>query len=170
MCGVLVRCMHSSLVRALLFAARAALLACVGGLAVMLQRDTIGGTCVTAQTTAGHPKRHTPRRRAGPRARTNNTRTVAHEQGPKQPATTRNTPRARGEAETNKATHTAPNSPECNRIKSMRLHPDTRERSNRSTAPTATTEAPGKPPGTRHATWPQAIPAAHAPHRGALPY
>ena len=51
-----------------------------------------GGTDVTA----GNAERHAPRRRAGPRARTNNTRTGAHEQGPKQPVTTRNTQRARG--------------------------------------------------------------------------
>ena len=41
--------------------------------------------------------------------------------------------------------HSAPNSPECNRMKRTRLHPDTRETSNNSTAPTATPEAPGKP-------------------------
>ena len=62
----------------------------------VVQRDAIVGIGVTAQTTAGNPKRHTPRRRAGrPRARTNNIRTEAHAQGPKQPATTRNTQRAR---------------------------------------------------------------------------
>ena len=38
-----------------------------------LQKDAIVGTGVTAQTAAGDPKRHTPGRRAGPRARTNNT-------------------------------------------------------------------------------------------------
>ena len=41
----------------------------------------------------------------------------------------------------------------------MRPHPDTRERSEKSTAPTATAEAPGKPPGTRSATWPPAAAA-----------
>ena len=39
----------------------------------MLQRDATAGIGVTAQTTAGNPKRHTPRQRAGPRARTNHT-------------------------------------------------------------------------------------------------
>ena len=56
-----------------------------------LQRDEIVGKGVTAQTTAGNPKRHTPRRKASPRARTNGARTGAHKQGPKQPATRRNT-------------------------------------------------------------------------------
>ena len=32
----------------------------------VLQRDAIVGVSVTAQATAGNPKRHTPRRRAGP--------------------------------------------------------------------------------------------------------
>ena len=49
------------------------------------------GKGVTAQTTAGNPKRHTPRRKASLRARTNNARTGAHKQGPKQPTATRNT-------------------------------------------------------------------------------
>ena len=40
----------------------------------VLQRDAIVGIGVTAQATAGNPKRHTPRRRAGPQARTNNTK------------------------------------------------------------------------------------------------
>ena len=111
---------------------------------VTKQRDAIGGISVKAQRTAGNPKRHTPRRRAGPRARTN-TRTGAHEQGPKQPATTRNTQRARGGGNKQSNTHGA-QQPWLQPNKSMRLHPDTRERSNRSTAPTATTEAPGKPP------------------------
>ena len=42
----------------------------------LLQGDAIGGTGITAQTTAGNPKRHTPRRRAGPRERTNNTKNL----------------------------------------------------------------------------------------------
>ena len=48
-----------------------------------------------------------------------------------------------GAAETKQ--HTAPNSPKRNLTNSVRLHPDTRERSIKSTAPTATAEAPGKP-------------------------
>ena len=40
--------------------------------------------------------------------------------------------------------HTAPNSPKRNLTNSMRLHPDTRERSNKSTAAIAATETPGK--------------------------
>ena len=43
--------------------------------------------------------------------------------------------------------------------KSMRPLPDTRDRSNKSTAPTATTEAPCKAPGAPDATWPQAAAA-----------
>ena len=54
-------------------------------------RDEMVGKGVTVQTTAGNPKRHTPRQKASPRARTNDARTGAHKQGPKQPATTRNT-------------------------------------------------------------------------------
>ena len=63
----------------------------------------------------------------------------------------------------------------------MRLYPDTRERSNRSTAPTATTVAPGKPPApetppgpgrhcqSRHHTNYTTTPTIHhAPHRRAL--
>ena len=66
---------------------------CVGmsGPDCVLQRDEIVGKGVAAQTTAGNPERHTPRRKASPRARTNDARTGAHKQGPKQPATTRNT-------------------------------------------------------------------------------
>ena len=63
-------------------------------------------------------------------------RTAAHEQGPKKPATARSTQRAlerTGAAEMQQ--HTAPNSPERNRIKSMRLRPDTRERSRRAQRP-----------------------------------
>ena len=41
--------------------------------ASVLQSDAIVGIRVTAQATVGNPKRHTPRRRASPRARTNNT-------------------------------------------------------------------------------------------------
>ena len=41
-----------------------------------------------------NPKRHTPIRTGVPRERTNNARTGAHKQGPKQPAMTRNTQRA----------------------------------------------------------------------------
>ena len=110
---------------------------------IQLQRDEIMGKGVTAQATAGNPKRHTSRRQASPRARTNDARTGAQKQGLKQPATTRNTkhalrwreqkngstrtrpqtagdakkhPTPTGAAETNKATHTAPKSPECNQI------------------------------------------------------
>ena len=61
----------------------------------MLQRDEIDGKRVTAQTRVGNPKRHTPRRKASPRVRTNDARTGAHKQGPKQPATTRNTEQGR---------------------------------------------------------------------------
>ena len=64
--------------------------------AQLLRLFVTGGTGVTAQTTAGNLKRHTPRWRASPRARTNITRTGAHEQGQKLRATTRNTQRARG--------------------------------------------------------------------------
>ena len=39
----------------------------------VLQRDPMVGTGVAARTTMGKPKRHASRRRAGPRARTNNT-------------------------------------------------------------------------------------------------
>ena len=39
----------------------------------------------------------------------------------------------------------APSSPKCNSTSSVRLHPDTRERINKRTARTATTETPGKP-------------------------
>ena len=55
------------------------------------QRNVIVGKGVTAQTTAGDPKRHTPRRKASPRAQTNDARTGAHKKGFKQPATSRNT-------------------------------------------------------------------------------
>ena len=46
-----------------------------------------------------------------------------------------------------------------NQSKSMTPLPNSRDRSNKSTAPTATTEAPGKPPGARNATWPPAAAA-----------
>ena len=75
----------------------------------------------------------------------------------------------------------APNSSECNQIKSTRLHPDNRERRNKSAAPTATPEAPGKPrrpkhylvPGRhrqsrRHTNDTTTPTIHHAPHRGAL--
>ena len=116
---------------------------CHRGSAV-LQRDAMVGIGVTAQTTAGNLKRHTPRRRAGARARTNNTRTGAYKQGPKQPATTGNTQCAR-ERRKQKNTH-GTQQPWVQPSKSMRVHPDTKVRSNRSTGPTATTEALGKPP------------------------
>ena len=92
------------------------------------------GKGVTAQTTAGNPKRHTPRRKASPRARTTNARTRAHKQGPKQPATTRNTKYALRRRE--QSTHTTSNSPKCNQSKSMRPLPVTRDRGSKSTAPT----------------------------------
>ena len=77
--------------------------------------------------------------------------------------------------------HTAPNSPECNRTKIMRLYPDTRERSNKSAAPTATTcraSHAGQTPGARNATRPPAADPGgtrtirHVSHRGyhALPH
>ena len=65
--------------------------------------------------------------------------------------------------------------------KSMRLHPDTRERFKRSTAPTATTEAPGKSPAPkrylapsrhrqswRHTNDTTTPTIHHVPHRGAV--
>ena len=125
----------------------------------MLQRDAIGGTGATAQTTAENPKRHTPRRRAGPRARTNNTRAGAHEQGPKQPATTRNTHRARGRVFFNKATHTAPNSPECNQIKDHETtHWHQGKKQQEHSAHSHNGEA-GQTPGARNGTWPPAATA-----------
>ena len=48
-----------------------------------LQRGERVGKDVAAQTTAGNPKKHTPRRKASPRARTNDARTGAHKQVPK---------------------------------------------------------------------------------------
>ena len=60
-----------------------------------------------------------------------------------------------GAAETKQ--HTAPNSPKCNQTKSMRLYPDTRKRSNKSIAPTGTTEALGKPPA------PETLPGPEPP-------
>ena len=106
---------------------------------IQLKPRRLGGTRVIVQTTAGKFNRHTPRRRAGQRVRTNNVRTGTHEQGPKQLAGTRNTPTRRKQTKQ----HTW--HPTVQPNKSMRTHPDTRERSNRSIAPTATSEAPGEP-------------------------
>ena len=69
-----------------------------------------------------------------------NHETEARQQGPKQPATAGSAP-----CTPEWCNHTAPNSPKCNAASSMRLHPDTRGKSNQGTAPAATTEAPGKP-------------------------
>ena len=98
----------------------------------MLQRDAIVGMRVTAQTTAGNPKRHTqvgqPVHEHRPTAQNGSTRTRAQAAGNGKKHPTRT-----GEAE--RKQHTAPNSAECNRIKSMRLHPETRERSKRALRP-----------------------------------
>ena len=61
----------------------------------VLQKEAMVGIVVAAKTIAGNPKKHTPRRRAGPRARTNNTRRGAREPGTQQPATAISTPRTR---------------------------------------------------------------------------
>ena len=62
------------------------------------------------QTTAGNTKRHTPRRTAGPQAREQEHINKAPSNQQRQ-----ETPNAHCSGG-NKATHTAPNSPECNRI------------------------------------------------------
>ena len=126
----------------------------------------MGRTGVTAQTTAGNPERHTPRRRAGLRSRTNNTKTGAHEQGPKQPTTTRSTQGARVRRKQTKQ-HTRHPTALIATKKKRRLHYDIRKRSDRSTAPTATTEAPGKPPAPEPLPGPRLpppIPASHQRH------
>ena len=99
------------------------------------------GIGVAAQTLAGNPKRHTRRKavyECGPT--TQNRSTLAR---PKAAGNNRKHPMHTGAVETTQ--HTATNSPKCNTTISMRLHPDTRERSNQGSAPTTTREAPGKP-------------------------
>ena len=97
-----------------------------GGAGDVTPFPTIASPCNTA---AGNPKRHT-RRRASQQCknRSTQTRPQAAGDGKKHPMRT-------GAPETKQ--HTASNCPECNRIRSIRLHPDTRERSSKSTAPSS---------------------------------
>ena len=101
------------------------------------------GVGVAAQTTAGNPKgtlkNGEPAYECG--LTTQNGIILAR---PKAASNGRKHPMRTGLAETKQ--HTAPNSPKRNLTNIMRLYPDTRERSNKSTAPTTTTEASGKPP------------------------
>ena len=115
----------------------------------MLQRDATIATGVTVQAPAGNPKRHTRRRRAVPRARlttqngSTRTRPQAAISGKKHPTRT-------GVAEIKQ--HTAPNSPECDRKRSIRRRPDTRERSKRALRPQPLLRRWAHP-GARNATW-----------------
>ena len=99
-----------------------------------------------AQTTTGNPKRHTPRGRGGPRARTNNTERK-HTSKAKSSRRRQEAPNTHRSGGNNAAMQRlVTNSPQYTQTKSMRLHPDTRERNSKSTAPTATMEAPGREP------------------------
>ena len=113
----------------------------------MLQRNAMVGIGA-AQTIAGNPKRYTPRRKAGPRARTNNTKrkhtSKARSSRIQQEAP--NSHRSSG----NKATHST-QEPEAQRKKLHETAPWHERRNNQGIAPTATTEATGKPrKATRH--------------------
>ena len=105
------------------------------------------GKGVTAQTTAGNPKKHTPRRKASPTMQEQEHTNKAPSSQPRQ-----ETPNEHWRGG-NRATHTTSKSPKCRQSKIRRPLPDTRDRRNKSTAPTATTEAPGKPPSAQNATW-----------------
>ena len=97
----------------------------------------VGRLCVLGVRLSG-PERHTPKRREdyerGPITPNGSTlaRPKAAGNGIKHPTRTR-------AAETRQ--HKAPNSPKHNLTNCMRLHPETRERSYKRTAPTASTEA-----------------------------
>ena len=112
-------------------------------------------------------------------------RTEAHELCPKQPATARSTqcaPERRKQGNTQHLTaettaetkqHTAA---QCNRIKRMKLHLDTRERSKRALCPQpqrrrwANPRRPKCNPAPAAAAHPGVTPTMpHVPHRGALP-
>ena len=144
----MVRCCCSGLVGGLPYVACVALLACVGGLAIVMCACggfllyillahaflTIASVCNTSY--AVWFLLVTKRRNSRPTSVDQQRKNRSTQTMPQAASNHKNHPTRTGAAGTKQ--HTAPNSPECNRIKIMRLHPDTRERSNKSTAPTAT--------------------------------
>ena len=103
-----------------------------------------GGNRCSSTNNSGKPQKCTlqdgePAHERGPTTRNGSTLGT-----PKTAGSGRKHPTHTGAAEIKQ--HTVPNSPRRNLTNGMRLHPETRERSNKSTAPTATMEARGKHP------------------------